>query len=121
MGQAKKKHKTIKDPLGRRLVDEFAQNLRAARTSQHLTQDRLGYMLNTRYSRISDFERSKGRSTSAPESSSTCARSTRGTIPSRPTVTHAPERGKSVTKGRGYCHMKPRMAGENAAAEGPWS
>ena len=59
MGQAKKKHKTIKDPLGRRLVDEFAQNLRAARTSQHLTQDRLGYMLNTRYSRISDFERSK--------------------------------------------------------------
>ena len=55
--KGKKEEMAGKDPLVQKLASELGRNVRATRTDQHLTQERLGYMINTKHPRISDIER----------------------------------------------------------------
>lgn len=53
-----KDKQVVNDPLAQRLIDVFADNLRTIRLDQNLTQERLGYMMDTLHPRISNLERS---------------------------------------------------------------
>lgn len=53
----KKERAKRKDPLAREVALTLGRNLRTQREKQNLTQERLGYMIDSSHPRISDFER----------------------------------------------------------------